>query len=522
MAAPSSPSPSSAPPPDFVVPCQSESFHLYHHSLGPKTRQQFHCYELLLLQHLDADPTLYDDLCDTFGECDECNGSDAVSVGSATTARASRRKDFLSKHWSKIVADDLWFLHVALQQARDKLVLFVRKEMERNRRKREKEGGQGGAHAWTKLIKEADAFELDRNQLLTRYLRCYNFVELHLDNVFSNGTATNAQLPSALFKFCPNATVLSLRSNYIRKIPPDIGRLKKLRKLCLTNNSLQNGSIPFSLTFCDQLSELYLDNNLLDALPGFLLGMRSLATVHRHGNHNYFKATFMWYHTDVNERILEAPGVEECENEGGRSEGMMAFPSLQQIAMKTIVASRENFFESNALPPAFKDRIANATQNLNLCDNCPAIRPVAAAGFKVYTFKNPYLGNTCVPFLHWACSLTCAREIEVPARIEQLESAEEQDRIYREYVSVALQRHNSRSKLGSKGGAGGGSGSGTPISLSCASQSAPASISLLSRRSLNASRESIDFTKSSEGGGNRSPSSVHNQHQQHPNACGIL
>ena len=28
----------------------------------------------------------------------------------------------------------------------------------------------------------------------------------------------------------------------------------------------------------------------------------------RHGNHNYFKATFMWYHTDINDRILECPG----------------------------------------------------------------------------------------------------------------------------------------------------------------------------------------------------------------------
>ena len=46
----------------------------------------------------------------------------------------------------------------------------------------------------------------------------------------------------------------------------------------------------------------------------------------------------------------------------------------------------------------------------------------------MYTFKNPYLGNTCVPFLHWACSLDCARDIEVPARLEQLQSAEEQVR----------------------------------------------------------------------------------------------
>lgn len=48
------------------------------------------------------------------------------------------------------------------------------------------------------------------------------------------------------------------------------------------------------------------DNNLLDALPGFLLSLPALETVHRHGNHNYFKSTFMWYHTDVNLRVIPA------------------------------------------------------------------------------------------------------------------------------------------------------------------------------------------------------------------------
>ena len=60
---------------------------------------------------------------------------------------------------------------------------------------------------------------------------------------------------------------------------------------------------------CRNLTELYIDNNLLDALPGIFLKINSLERVHRHGNHNYFKATFMWYHTDVNDRILECQGI---------------------------------------------------------------------------------------------------------------------------------------------------------------------------------------------------------------------
>ena len=96
-------------------------------------------------------------------------------------------------------------------------------------------------------------------------------------------------------------------------------RLQHLKQLYLTNNRLQNGSIPYTLEFCTNLEELYLDDNLLDALPSILLvrisndlsiyvdsmscyvsyfqfpqRIKSLKKVHRHGNHNYFKSTFMW------------------------------------------------------------------------------------------------------------------------------------------------------------------------------------------------------------------------------------
>ena len=75
-----------------------------------------------------------------------------------------------------------------------------------------------------------------------------------------------------------------------------------------------------------------------------------------------------------------------------------------------------------------KDLLASACSFFHVCNHCPAVRPPQSGGFKVFTFKNPYLGNTCVPFLHWACSRKCAEAIEVPARREQLNSAKEQDR----------------------------------------------------------------------------------------------
>ena len=54
---------------------------------------------------------------------------------------------------------------------------------------------------------------------------------------------------------------------------------------------------------------------------------------------------------------------------------------------------------------------------VNPCENCSTVRHVNEAGYKVFTFRNPYLGNTCVPFLHWACDYNCAKDIEIPGKI---------------------------------------------------------------------------------------------------------
>merc|ERR1712038_832530 len=88
--------------------------------------------------------------------------------------------------------------------------------------------------------------------------------------------------------------------------------------------------------------------------------------------------------------------------------------------------------------PIIQDDLSVLFEGLNLCGSCPATRPVCEAGYKVYTFKNPYLGNTCVPFLHWTCDYECAQLIEIPARSEQILSAIQQDKMYEEYVRQAV------------------------------------------------------------------------------------
>ncbi|WAR19521.1 LRC8A-like protein, partial [Mya arenaria] len=210
-------------------------------------------------------------------------------------------------------------------------------------------------------------------------------------------------LMQLIFK-CANIRYLSLKYNCLYDIPPDIGFLQKLEYLALTNNRLHVQSIPYTLTFCRNLRTLLLDNNLLDALPGFLLQMQSLETVHRHGNHNYFKSTFMWYHTDIYCRIMEMNGT-----------GVMSTKrpmSLSFWAAKALVGSKKNFFTDENVAPVLKDYLCG-----------------------VYDmFNNPYLGNTCVPFQHWVCSVKCAQALEVPARLEQIAKAHKLDTQYERYV----------------------------------------------------------------------------------------
>nr|CAD7404670.1 unnamed protein product [Timema poppensis] len=336
--------------------------------------ETFHCYEFLLMKKFQEDTVLWEEL--------------------------------KTESWR--ISADLWFLAVALEKSPHRLLKFLRHELEL-------EWGQG--------------VRVPGQTVLSRYLAHYNFVEMHLDSVFKYGEV--ATLPPELFK-CRNVRVLSLKYNNLEWIPPDVGRMSALERLSLTNNRLQNQSIPFTLTFCRRLTELYLDNNLLDALPGFLLAMPQLCTVHRHGNHNYFKATFMWYHTDVNERVLRVCGVAQ---KGKQQVQASKHPdTLVLLAARAVMASKCDFFQPDLLPVAVQDYIAHVYPSFNVCGNCPTVTPLAAPGYKVYTFKNPYLGNTCVPFQHWACSLACAKQIEVPAHMEQMRAAERMDREYNHYI----------------------------------------------------------------------------------------
>lgn len=383
-----------------------------------------HCYELLSVQYLEhaTDDHLWERLCRWASHhrqkrscCDEEEEETAKSPYSLASLVTSLPKE-------------LWFIVVLLREHPDRFSDFVA----------------------AREAEERQSPPVERDRLVANYLESFRLTELHLDTIYRGG-GDDVRPPIAIFRCCPNAKLLSLKNNCLDSLPPDIGRLRHLEKLCLTNNRLQNGSIPYTLAFCTSLEELYLDDNLLDALPSVLLRMPSLKTVHRHGNHNYFKSTFMWYHTDVTGRILFSGGSQMDEtsqtvlSQFKRRNGAQ---TLQYLCATTIVSARINFYAAE-IPYRLKNYISDLCACLNLCgaEDCPVVREVEEPGYKVFTFRNPYLGNTCVPFLHWACDHDCARDIEVPARREQIRSAMEQDKRYENYVRESVDKSASSSNV---------------------------------------------------------------------------
>jgi len=423
-----------------VVP-DTEPLHLFHTIRNRK--HIFHCYEFLLMRKLEEDQELWRKLCERFGHCDQCRAEDEDLEKEYSSPRHTHGTPVKDPFAINSIHQDMWYLAITLKESKDKLIHFIRSELSKR---------EGTVAANPKPLCET---------FLSNYLSSFNFVELNLDNVFKYGEGS--ELPRELFR-CINVKTLSVRHNFLDRIPSDIGYLSKLERLFLTGNKLQNKSIPFTIAFCRSLTELYIDNNLLDALPGVLLEIGSLERVHRHGNHNYFKATFMWYHTDVNDRILECPGTSSREVEADHRRQPQ---SLQTLSAMAVITSKLNFYGSSHIPTRIKDYISNICEHLELCSNCSVPRPHSAPGFKVFTFKNPYLGNTCVPFQHWACSRSCAQEVEVPARAEQLTSAREQDRQYERYVRESLSRLRPSQRALSSNNLGSSctSGRGSQVSL---------------------------------------------------------
>ena len=205
-----------------VVPgsYKAEPLHLFHTHRNRK--HVLHCYEFLLMRTLDDDDGLWQKLCERFGHCDQC-----LLEGGRHSHKHTKDPFSINS-----IHPDLWFLAITLKESKDKLIHFIRSELPKRK---------------DELFTLPGAKTIHAASFLSSYLNSFNFVEMYLDSIFKFGDVS--VLPKELFR-CSNIRTLSLRNNFLDTIPPDIGRLSKLERLFLTNNKLQNKSIPFTIAFC--------------------------------------------------------------------------------------------------------------------------------------------------------------------------------------------------------------------------------------------------------------------------------
>jgi len=133
------------------------------------------------------------------------------------------------------------------------------------------------------------------------------------------------------------------------------------------------------------------------------------------------------------------------------------FKTLLDLSVEKVFSSGINFFNEE-IPESLKHYMSLTYLNYNICYFCniatDCSKPgyfyssfihycvctvnslyIGVTGFTTVTFQTPYLGNTCVPFQHWACSKKCVVAIEVPAKKLQLEGAKRLDYEYSHYIA---------------------------------------------------------------------------------------
>ena len=213
-----------------VLPNKAEPLHLFHTIRNRK--HVLHCYEFLLMRTLDEDENLWMKLCEKFGHCDQCELEGCTPRSPRHSHKTSGSVPSKDPFSINSIHPDMWFLAITLKESKDKLIHFIRSELPKRKDDVQLIGSQKPIH---------------NVSFLSSYLSAFNFVEMNLDNVFRFGDVT--YLPKEIFR-CINLKTLSLRHNFLDSVPPDIGRLWKLERLFLTNNKLQNKSIPFTIAFC--------------------------------------------------------------------------------------------------------------------------------------------------------------------------------------------------------------------------------------------------------------------------------
>lgn len=268
-----------------------------------------------------------------------------------------------------------------------------------------------------------------------RYIHEYNFVEIHLDYL-----NLKTKIPEQIFQ-CRNLRILSLNGNGLRTLSPNIGRLKKLQVLQLTDNYLETKSLPYSLTFCRNLHTLYLDNNKMIVLPGFLLEMKNLQTIRRLSTKFTLREVWIttkYYRIEEIKKLSQEILVD-------------AVPSLVKLAAGNIIVSKLDYFSIDGLSTTLQNVISKYYNDFFICENCTQPSSGTASKscrYEVNTYRYGHLGNYWTTFVHKACSRSCAEHLDEYSYSIEKRTEIEVSRKYYNYIRAfeeknVLENHQS-------------------------------------------------------------------------------
>lgn len=149
--------------------------------------------------------------------------------------------------------------------------------------------------------------------------------------------------------------VLKLDKTHLSKLPPSVGRLRKLEQLLLSDNSLSN--LPLTLGFCQSLKLLDLAKNKFVTLPNVIRDLKNLQDLKRWDNplHKRFNGYEQFPHI-VNQTL--APEAKKTPD------------SLQALTCRAIMATHINYWVEENLPPLQCKMLDMYATQYKYCENC--------------------------------------------------------------------------------------------------------------------------------------------------------
>ena len=160
------------------------------------------------------------------------------------------------------------------------------------------------AQNWTLEALESEIYQ---------YTTLEEALEAHKDSVYSLKLKERLrEVPLEVFTEFPNLMLLDLSKNRLKELPPQLGLLKKLKKLILFKNRIE--SLPAEIGQLEDLRELVINQNELETLPYEIGNLKKLRYIDMWSNnltHLPGSMAEMWALEELDLRVIVLTEAEQ-------------------------------------------------------------------------------------------------------------------------------------------------------------------------------------------------------------------